>query len=144
MRYLLDTSVLSELVKPVPFEGVLAFLGQIDPHDAWLSVITIGEVVGGIESMPEGKRQRQYVAWLNEIEQQYEGMILPIDLDVSRTWGELHGRLRRRGIQLAPPDGLIAATAIQRGMHVVTRNVKDFEPTGVLIVNPWEDDTRSL
>jgi predicted nucleic acid-binding protein len=128
------------LVKPAPFEGVLSFLSQIDPHDAWLSVITIGEVVSGIESMPDGKRKRQYLAWLNEIEQQYEGKILSIDVDISRTWGEIHGSLRRRGIQLAPPDGLIAATAIQHGMHVVTRNVKDFEPTGVLIVNPWESD----
>lgn len=139
MKYLIDTSVLSELVKPMPFEGVLAFLNRIDPDDAWLSVMTIGEVVSGIESMSDGKRKRLYVEWLDEIERQYEGRILPVDVDISRTWGEIHGRLRRRGIQVAPPDGLIAATAIQHGMHVITRNVKDFEPTGVLIVNPWDD-----
>jgi toxin FitB len=140
VKYLIDTSVLSELVKPAPDEGVVSFLNRIIPRDAWLSVITIGEVVSGIESMPDGKRKRQYEVWLNETEQQYEGRILPIDIETSRTWGELHGRLRRRGVQLAPSDGLIAATAIQHGMHVVTRNVKDFDPTGVLIVNPWDSE----
>jgi toxin FitB len=140
VKYLLDTSVLSELIKPSPSEGVLSFLSQIDSRDAWLSVITIGEIVSGIQSVAEGKRKRQYEAWLNEIEGQYEGMVLPVDIEISRIWGEIHGRLRRRGIQLAPPDGLIAATAIRQGLYVVTRNVKDFEPTGVLIVNPWEID----
>lgn len=144
MKYLLDTSVLSELVKPLPSGSVLSFLEQIDPQTAWLSVITVGEVVSGIESMLESRRKGQYVDWLNEIEQQYEGKIVPIDVEIARTWGEIYGRLRRRGVQLAPPDGLIAATALQHGMHVVTRNVKDFEPTGVLIVNPWENEATQL
>jgi toxin FitB len=139
VRYLLDTAVLSELVKPVPFEGVPRFLDQIDPDDVWLSVITIGEVVSGIEYMPEGKRKHQFETWLEDINQHYEGRILPVTVEISRIWGETHGRLRRRGMQLAPADGLIAATAIHHGMRIVTRNVKDFEPTGALIVNPWEN-----
>jgi toxin FitB len=60
VKYLLDTSVLSELVKPEPDDGVVSFLNRIIPRDTWLSVITIGEMVSGIESMPDGKRKRQY------------------------------------------------------------------------------------
>lgn len=74
------------------------------------------------------------------MEREFESRIVPLDVDTARIWGEISGDLRRRGIQLAFVDGLIAATAIQHGMHVVTRNVKDFEPTGVMIVNPWEND----
>jgi toxin FitB len=140
VKYLLDTSVLSELVKPVPAETVLAFFRHAVAEDVWLSVVTIGEVVSGIESMPHGKRRRQYEAWLHRSEVQYEGRFLPIDLEICRIWGELTGRLRRGGIQLPMADGLIAATALHHGMHVVTRNVKDFEPTGVLLVNPWETE----
>lgn len=78
------------------------------------------------------------------MEREFESRIVPVDADTARLWGEISGSLRRQGRQLAFVDGLIAATAIQHGMHVVTRNVKDFEPTGALIVNPWESESASL
>lgn len=66
--------------------------------------------------------------------------VLPINLEVGRLWGELYASCQLRGINLAASDSLIAATALHHGLHIVTRNVKDFEPTGTFIINPWALD----
>lgn len=140
MKYLLDTCVFSELSKPAPNTGVSGFLEETDDQDLWMCVISIGELVKGVQALPPGKRRTGLELWVSNAQESFTGRLLAIDVEVSRLWGELTGRLRRQGIQLGVVDGLIAATAIRHGMHVVTRNVKDFEPTGVLIVNPWEND----
>jgi predicted nucleic acid-binding protein len=140
VRYLLDTCIFSELSKPVPDSRVSEFLILTRDEDLWMSVLSIGELVKGVEALPQGKRRTQLGQWVLGTQHDFEGRLAAVDVETSRIWGELTGRLRTRGVQLAIIDGLIAATAIQHGMHVVTRNVKDFEPTGVLIVNPWEAD----
>lgn len=139
MTYLLDTSVVSELSKPRPHAGVEARLLQIDPVRLYLSVITIGEVMKGIFVLPEGARRRTLEVWAAGLESQFDKQILPIDVEVARIWGEITARARRRGIQIPAGDGLIAATALRHGLHVMTRNTADFAATGALIVDPWAD-----
>ena len=75
---------------------------------------------------------------MNEILAEFSPRILPIDAEVARVWGEITANARQRGFNLEVADAQIAATALHHGLQVVTRNVKDFEPTGVRIVNPWE------
>jgi len=99
--------------------------------------ITVGEIQRGITRQPEGQRRLRLEAFLERQLETYSRNILSIDLHVGRLWGELYASCQKRGFNLSASDSLIAATALHHGLHVVTRNVGDFEPTGVLIINPW-------
>lgn len=143
VRYLLDTCVLSELKRPQPAPEVSAFVERTK-EEQWISVLSFGELVRGAHMLPTGRRRTALLEWIGDMERDFESRLVPVDVDTARIWGEISGDLRRQGRQLAFVDGLIAATAIQHAMHLVTRNVKDFEPTGAMIVNPWEHEGRYL
>ena len=85
-----------------------------------------------------GKKRRELEAWLIVLEHSYVSRILSVDAETAHTWGEVAAVIRATGRDLQPQDGLIAATALRHGLHLMTRNVKDFEGTGVLLINPWE------
>jgi toxin FitB len=138
VRYLIDTCVLSELAKPEPSPNVLRFIERALESELWLSVISIGEMTKGVSLLPPGAKRSTLEDWTRQAEHDFADRILPIDVETARTWGRLSGGLRSRGIQLPTSDGLIAATALTHGLNVATRNVKDFEPTGALIINPWK------
>jgi predicted nucleic acid-binding protein len=135
--FLLDTVVISELRKPPRRRNhnVVQWLGGVPSQDLFISVLTVGEIERGIE------RQRQMspafaenlAAWLDLILRAYESRILPISVPVARRWGRLSHRVGNKGIDLA-----IAATALEHGLTVATRNVSHFAPTGVALVNPFE------
>ena len=138
MSALLDTCVVSETHKAEPqaeVEAAVAALGD----DAYVSVITIGEILKGALGMAPGKRQDGILAALYQLQDELGPRILPVDLQVARLWGELTAHAQRQGRQIAAPDGLIAATARIHGLPVMTRNVQDFIPAGVQVVNPWPD-----
>lgn len=88
--------------------------------------------------MPFGKRRERLELFLERQIERFAEMILPIDLGVGIAWGDVYASTQMRGYNLGSSDLLIAATAIHHGLRVVTRNVKDFEPTGLEIVNPWD------
>lgn len=89
-----------------------------------------------------GSRERTGLErWLAGLELQFAGNVLVVDLETSHIWGEIAARAQRIGETLSAGDGLISAAAIRHGLHVMTRNVRHFEPTGVLVVNPWTDTT---
>lgn len=138
MKYLLDTCLLSEIQQAKPNPAVVSYLRLLDESKTFISAITIGELTKGIELLEPGKRRTALETWLTGMEDHYAGKILPITADISRVWGELLANAKRQGIALPAIDGLIAATAIHHGLHLVTRNVSDFKATGVLIINPWE------
>lgn len=138
MRLLLDTNVVSELRKPEGSAAVKETISSFSQDSQYLSVVTIGELAKGICLMPPGRRRVAYEAWLLGLEDHFTSRILEIDLDTARIWGDMVGRAQQIGYNLQVSDSLIAATALRHGMHVVTRNVKDFEPTGVPLINPWE------
>ena len=138
VNVLLDTCVISELRKPLPAPSVVNALQEMDPAHTFLSVVTIGELIKGIFLLPEGRQRGAFETWYAKTEASFTDRILPVDIDVARKWGQLTARLRHQGIQLAAPDGLIAATALNHGMSVMTRNTKDFRSTGVVLINPWQ------
>lgn len=141
MSYLWDTCVLSELGKPNRDPDVARYLSRIPTQETYISAITVGEIEFGITRLPLGKRRAELEAVMNAIIAELSSRILPVTADVARVWGELTAGGRNRGYTIEVADGLIAATAIHHGLRVVTRNVKDFEPTGVRIINPWAGES---
>jgi len=138
MKYLLDTCVLSELVTKQPAPKVVEFVDSLDPDDVYLSVITIGEIVKGIEKLPNSRRKQELHAWLKEdLLSRFQGKIIPIDEDVIVEWGILTARIEVAGKPMPAIDSLIAATAQANKLSLVTRNVDDFSASGVELVNPW-------
>lgn len=139
MRLLVDTCVLSELNRPKPDPRVRARLSALDDQDIYLSVVTIGELVHGIARLVKSKRKAALAAWLTQLESLYGDRILPIDSDTARIWGQLTAIAGLKGRTIPATDGLIAATALRHGLHVMTRNSADFKATGVMLIDPWKD-----
>lgn len=140
MTYLLDTTAVSEWVKPRPDPGIARWLDEVDEDRTFLSVITVGELRRGVERLASGRRRNDLTSWLdNQLPERFEGRMLPVGKEVADVWGRLTARLERRGRKIGAMDALIAATAEHHRLRVVTRNVSDFEPTGVAVVNPWTD-----
>jgi hypothetical protein len=130
--------VFVEIQRPQGNADVRAQVAQIPGGQSFVSAITIGELAKGVALLPTGKRQRDFMTSLMEIEQRYNEQILPVDVEVARMWGELTARAQARGIQVPITDGLIAATALNYGLHVMTRNSRHFAFSGVMVIDPWQ------
>jgi predicted nucleic acid-binding protein len=115
-----------------------ARIEELTTDQLFLSVLTIGEIAKGIALLDAGEHRRRLSLWLLTVENQYAGNILPVDIEVARFWGETTARAQATGITIPAGDGLIAATALRHGMHVITRNTRHFHATGVTTINPWE------
>jgi predicted nucleic acid-binding protein len=136
---LVDTNLPSELTRPTPDSRVAAFLIDAGKKGVYASVITIGEIAKGIAALPEGKRRGELRDWLDQVMRPwFAGRILPVTETIAERWGMLTAEQRRQGRQISMADGLIAATALEHGLSLATRNVKDFDGLGVTIINPWE------
>lgn len=139
MRYLLDTNVLSEPMKPRPEPRVLSWLEEQSPLDLAISVLTLGEIEKGIRLPPEGRKRERLTTWLvGELSRQFLGRVLPVDDRVALAWGRLTADARLRHRDLPVIDGLLLATAAAHDLILVTRNEKDCRDRGVPIHNPWE------
>jgi hypothetical protein len=113
---------------------------EIADEDLYISVITGGEIIKGIELLEDGRRKRTLRSWLRTLERDYTDRLLSVDREAAHIWGELTAMAQKRGRVVSASDGLIAATARRHGLHVMTRNIDDFEPTGAMLINPWEDE----
>ncbi len=140
MRILLDTCALSELRKPDGHRSVRRAVDEIADDDLYISVVSIGEIAKGIELLEGGRRKRALQSWIQTLERDYADRLLPVDLEAAHIWGELTAAAQKRGRTISAGDGLIAATARRHGLHIMTRNIADFEPTGAMLINPWEDE----
>jgi predicted nucleic acid-binding protein len=131
--FLLDTNVVSELRKPRPHGGVLAWLQNVDHRDIHISAVTLGEIQAGIEITREqdATKAAEIEAWADQVATAWN--VLPMDAVVFRAWAKL---MHRRSDTLIE-DAMIAATARVHGLQVVTRNVRDFRDFGVGIFNPY-------
>jgi len=139
MKAILDTCVISEFIAKQPNPKVVEFLDSLDTDDAYLSVITIGEIIKGIEKLPASRRKTELRDWLqDDLLTRFQGKILPLDTDVIVEWGMLVARTELAGKAMPAVDSLIAATALANKMTLVTRNASDFEAAGIEIVNPWD------
>ena len=137
--FLMDTNVLSEAVRTKPEPQVLDWIGAADEILLYLSVLTLGEVRKGLALLPQGKRRTRIETWIDvEVQSRFAGRILPINSAVADRWGLLAGEAKKKGRALATIDGLLAATALEHNLTIVTRNVRDFRDTHVLLLNPWD------
>jgi toxin FitB len=137
--FLLDTNVISELVKPQADARVAAWYGSWPTADLYLSTVTIGELAAGIELMPTGRRRRVLEEWLDDlILVSFAGRLLGFDVETARVFGRLMGLARRGGRPTHIADAQIAAVALAHGLSVATRDVADFAGFGVALVNPFE------
>jgi len=131
--YLLDTNVVSELRKPKPHGGVVAWLESMDDTKLFLSAVTLGEIQAGVEITREqdAAKAAEIEGWLELVAASYN--VLPMDAAVFRRWARLmHGKSNT-----LYEDAMIAATAHVHGLTVVTRNVADFKSFGVTLLNPF-------
>lgn len=137
--FILDTNVVSELMKAEPFPAVFAWASGHPPADLFTTTITMAEVLYGIERLPQGKRREQL---LREAEstfvEDFAGRILPFDESSARMFAIVATQRRADGRPINEPDAQIAAIARANHATLATRNTGDFEECGVRLVNPWE------
>ena len=139
LRYLLDTCILSEFIKPKPERKVIDWLNSVEAERVFLSAVTVGEIQFGISNRPASNRRTELEVWLNvSLPEQFAARVLSLDADTFVTWGKMTAQQRRQGEPMGIMDSLIAATALQYKMVLVTRNVSDFKSTNLSILNPWE------
>ena len=131
--YLLDTNVVSELRKLKPHQGVVAWIEAAPEESLFISAVTVGEIQAGIEitRRQDAAKAKEIEDWLDGVAQSYG--VLPADAAIFRRWAQLMHRRSDHHLE----DALIAATALVRGLTVVTRNIDDFEPFGVPLINPF-------
>lgn len=137
--FLLDTNVISEVIKPIQSSLVMRWLGKQEEQTLFLSTLTIGEIRKGIARLPDGPRKLALERWLTtDLRMRFQGRILAITEDVSDRWGRLQAKGREIGRPLPVIDSLLVATALHHELVFVTRNTKDIGFTQIPWVNPWE------
>ncbi|MCF8382865.1 MAG: type II toxin-antitoxin system VapC family toxin [Chlorobium sp.] len=138
MSFLLDTCVISELVRPVPDKGMIQWIESRNEFDLYLSVLTLGEIQKGISRLSAGKKKSQLTLWLkDELEVRFAERVLPVTDAIALMWGDMLGTSEKNGQPLSVIDALIAATATVHNLVLVTRNITDFSGCSVDIVDPW-------
>lgn len=137
MTYLIDTNVLSELRRKSPNPGVVDWVSMRPASTLYLSVLTLGEIRKGVEVVQQPDRKRILLDWLeSDLPTFFTGRILDVDSRTADRWGRL---LAADGRPLPAIDTLLAATALQRNLILVTRNLRDFSFPELEVINPWDD-----
>ena len=137
--YLLDTNVISELIKLQPEPKVVSWFHATNEELLYLSVLTIGEIRKGIDSLPRSNKRALLESWLvNDLVLRFAGRILEVNLDIAERWGLISAQAKIAGTPLAVIDGLMAATALHHNLTFVTRNTKDVQVAGINTLNPWQ------
>jgi len=137
--WLLDTNVIAELSKPAGAKRVLTWAAKQDEALLHISILTIGEYEKGLHNLPAGSAQAPSIAAaLAALEARFAGRVLPVSDAVVRRWGAISGMVKQTTRQSPPVvDTMLAATAIEHGLHFVTRNVADVQHSGAQVFNPW-------
>jgi len=139
MKYLLDTCLLSELLKPQPRQTVIEWFQTVPETQLYLSVLTLGELHKGIAKLPGSKRKQKLELWLeSDLKQRFKTRLLNIDLQTALVWGTVLAQAEQRGQSMSAIDSLLSATALAHNLVLVTRNTRDMEASGVPLLNPWE------
>ena len=138
MNYLLDTCVLSELIKKNPSSKVVKWVSKTEEAHLFISVLTIGEIHKGIEKLPESKKKEKLHKWVNyDLKERFKNRIIDFDLQTATVWGKIQAQSELSGKGMPAIDGQIVATGISCDLTVVTRNITDMEISGASLLNPW-------
>ena len=141
MNWLLDTCVLSEIVRPMPSPKVIKWLENIPEKNIYISVLTLGELYKGVHKIVDARKAKKIKFWLEtDVVARFGNRILPVDNDVAVAWGTLCANSEKKGVPRPVIDSLLAATAHVHHLTLATRNVSDFLFTGISVVNPWEEE----
>ncbi len=136
--FLLDTNVVSELVRPKPDENVARWVEATDESILFISSLTLGEIRNGVERLGSGRRRGRLESWLQvDLRARFRDRILPIDEEVADRWGLISALAKAHGKPVPVVDGLLAATAVHYNLTFVTRNISNVAGTGVATLNPW-------
>jgi predicted nucleic acid-binding protein len=136
--FLLETNVLSELRRPKPERKVIAFVSAQPLDRLYISVVTWAELRFGIESVADAARRADLTDWLtHRVRPMFEQRVLPVGEDVMLKWRLLVEQGRKARHTFSQPDLIIAATALQHGLTVVSRDTSDYQKAGVAVLNPW-------
>ncbi len=139
MKYLLDTCVISELVRQRPSGKVTKWIKNENENNLYISVLTIGELHKGIEKLAESKRKEELHNWVeNDLKERFWNRIININTHVAMIWGKIQGLAEISGKPMPAIDSIIAATGIAYHLTIVTRNTSDIRESGVALLNPWE------
>ena len=139
MKYLLDTCVISELIKKEKNNKVVKWIKKRRESSLFISVLTVGEIQKGISKLPDSHKKEYLKTWIdNDLKKRFAGRILEITEEIATSWGEIQAKSESEGKKMPAIDSLIAATAIKNNLTVVTRNEKDIENSGCKSINPWE------
>jgi predicted nucleic acid-binding protein len=137
--YLLDTNVPSEFSRERPEPRVVQWLKAQPVATLFISVVTIGEIRKGLVVLPQGRKRDELERWFHaDLLTWFQNRVLPVTHAIADRWGVLDGQCQLKGTPLNTADGLIAATALELGLTIVTRNEKDFAALGATIFNPWQ------
>jgi toxin FitB len=134
---IIDTNVLSELMRPIPADAVLSWISAQAIDDLWTTTITEAELLVGVVTLPDGRRKSDLARAIDTTIARFGQRILPFDRDAAQQLPNVF--LQRRGAKLEMKwaDGQIAAIAHAYGADVATRDVDDFTHTGIKVINPW-------
>lgn len=137
---LLDTNVLSELMRPEPHAAVLAWSDQLDPDGVGITAINEGEILHGLARLPEGRRRQTLEErWEQLVPALFAGRVFSFDRSGAQWYAQLLQRRTIIGRPMATADAVIAATALAIGATLATRNTADFEGVGLPLINPWPE-----
>jgi predicted nucleic acid-binding protein len=145
VKWLLDTNVISENVRPRPNLGVLAWIAAHPGEELAISILTLAELRVGVAALDDASRQQPFDAWMKTyVIPNFGDRTLPLTLDILVDWLRLSRLLKAKGRPPAAADLLIAATARIHDLTIVTRNVRDFVGTGVVVYDPWSGKTHAM
>lgn len=144
--WLLDTNVVAALITPSGGSRVKRWAAEQDEETMFLSVLTLGEYDKGIHNLDAGHSERsRYIAARDALEVRFTTRVLYVSDPVIRRWGEISGSIKRTtGHAPSVIDTMMAATAIEHSLFLVTRNVKDVRGSGAAFFNPWKDDSSQF
>ena len=144
MKYLLDTCVISELIKNKPNKNVVKWIQKNDEQGYFISTLTFGEIYKGIEKVTDKSRKDTLHQWVeHELKERFKNRTISIDMNIARTWGQIQGNAEREGKPMPAIDSLIAATGLVYNLIVVTRNISDMKQSNVVLINPWDMEQAS-
>jgi toxin FitB len=134
---IIDTNVVSELMRPEPDPGVASWVRARDRRELRMTVISLAEVRYGIARLPDGRRKQVLLGAADEIFSAFADQILPVDAAAAEHYAVIASSRERAGKPIPGFDALIAAVCRSQGATLATRNVSDFDGTGIEVINPW-------